>query len=43
MMASRFSLSLAAIKEAQPSGIKGLYILNVTIAPTMGPSVKVSL
>ncbi len=34
---------LAALKEAQPSGIKGEYIMNVTIAPTMGPSVKVTL
>lgn len=33
---------LAAIKEAQPSGIKGEYILSVSISPTMGPGVKVS-
>ncbi len=32
---------IAAIKEARPSGIKAEYILSVTIAPTMGPSVKV--
>ena len=32
---------MQGIKDAQPSGIKGLYILSVTIAPTMGPSVKV--
>ncbi len=34
---------IAAIKEAQPNGIKGLYILSVSIAPTMGPSLKVTL
>ncbi|MDD4318832.1 MAG: 50S ribosomal protein L1 [Candidatus Peribacteraceae bacterium] len=34
---------IAAIKEAQPSGIKGEYIASVWIAPTMGPSVRVQL
>lgn len=34
---------LQAIKEAQPSGIKGEYIASVWISPTMGPSVKVQL
>lgn len=34
---------IAAIKEAQPGGIKGVYIVNVTVAPTMGPSLKVTL
>jgi large subunit ribosomal protein L1 len=32
-----------AVKEAQPSGIKAVYILSVTIAPTMGPGVKVEI
>jgi len=32
---------LQAVKEAQPSGIKGIYILSVTVAPTMGPGIKV--
>ena len=34
---------IAAIKEAQPTGIKGEYIRSVSIAPTMGPGIKVNL
>ena len=34
---------LQAVKDAQPSGIKGEYILSVSISPTMGPGVKVQL
>jgi large subunit ribosomal protein L1 len=34
---------LQAIKDAQPSGIKGVYILSVTICPTMGPGIRVQL
>lgn len=34
---------MLAVKEAKPSGIKGEYILTVSISPTMGPSVKVQL
>ncbi|MDD5041519.1 MAG: 50S ribosomal protein L1 [Candidatus Peribacteraceae bacterium] len=34
---------LHAVKEAQPSGIKGEYIASVTVAPTMGPGLKLSL
>lgn len=34
---------LLAIKEAQPSGIKGIYIITVTITPTMGPGIRVQL
>lgn len=32
---------LKAIKEAKPNGIKGEYIQTITLAPTMGPGVKV--
>lgn len=32
---------LAALNEAKPTGIKGEYILSVTLAPTMGPGVRV--
>lgn len=32
---------LQAIKEAQPAGIKGVYVLSVAITPTMGPGVRV--
>lgn len=34
---------MAAIQEAKPSGIKGEYIASVTIAPTMGPGLRVQL
>jgi large subunit ribosomal protein L1 len=34
---------LQAIKEAKPSGIKGEYIASVTVAPTMGPGIKLEL
>ncbi len=34
---------IAAVKEAQPSGIKGEYILTVNVAPTMGPGVRIQL
>lgn len=34
---------LHAVKEAQPSGIKGEYIASVTVAPTMGPGIKLEL
>lgn len=32
---------LAAVDEARPTGIKGLYITSISIAPTMGPGVMV--
>jgi len=32
---------LQAIKDAQPNGIKGLYIKSVSIAPSMGPGLKI--
>ena len=34
---------IAAVKEAQPAGIKGEYIRSVSVAPTMGPGMKVQL
>ena len=34
---------MAAVNDAKPVGIKGSYILSLTIAPTMGPSVKIAL
>lgn len=34
---------MQGLDEARPSGIKGAYILSLTIAPTMGPGVKVAL
>jgi len=42
-LAENLDVLLTAIKEAQPTGIKGAYILSVSISPSMGPSIKVAL
>ncbi|MBU0458283.1 50S ribosomal protein L1 [Patescibacteria group bacterium] len=34
---------LKSIKEAKPAGIKGNYILSATIAPSMGPGIKIEV
>ncbi len=34
---------MQAIKDAKPSGIKGVYMLSVSINPTMGPGIKVTV
>ena len=34
---------LSALEEARPSGIKNAYILSLTVAPTMGPGIKVQM
>ncbi len=34
---------LQALEEARPAGIKNSYILTMSLAPTMGPGVKVAL
>ena len=34
---------MQAIKDAEPSGIKGIYIQSVTICPSMGPGIKIEL
>lgn len=34
---------IAAINEAKPSGIKATYIKTISVAPTMGPGVKVKI
>lgn len=42
-LGENLSAIIQAIKEAQPSGIKGEYIASVSISPTMGPSIRVQL
>jgi len=34
---------LEAVKRARPEGIKGPYILSVTLSSTMGPGIKVQI
>ena len=38
-----FLAVLDAIKKAKPEGLKGAYIQRITLAPTMGPGVKVDV
>ncbi len=33
---------MEAIRKAKPASSKGTYLQNVTVAPSMGPGVKVS-
>jgi len=40
-LAENLTTLLDAIKEARPTGIKGVYIRSVTITPTMGPGIRV--
>ena len=42
-LAENLETLLNAIKEARPTGIKSTYILSITIAPTMGPGIRVSM
>jgi len=38
-----FETFVAAVKKAKPSSAKGVFIKNITLTSSMGPSVKVSL
>lgn len=38
-----FLTVLDALKKAKPEGLKGAYIQRITLAPTMGPGVKVDV
>jgi len=40
-LAENLETLLTAVKEAQPVGIKGIYIKSITIAPSMGPGIKI--
>ncbi len=42
-LAENLKALMAGIEEARPSGIKNTYVISVTIAPTMGPGVKIQL
>ncbi len=41
-LADNFQTLMDAINKARPSAVKGQFIRSVTIAPTMGPGVKVN-
>ena len=41
-LADNFQSLMDAILKARPSAVKGQYIRSVTLAPTMGPGVKVN-
>ena len=42
-LADNFQALMAAINKAKPSSLKGQYIKSVTLAPTMGPGVKLNV
>ena len=42
-LADNFQTLMDAINKAKPSSLKGQYIRSVTLAPTMGPGVKVNV
>ena len=42
-LADNFQTLMDAINKAKPSSLKGQYIKSVTLAPTMGPGVKVNV
>lgn len=42
-LADNFQTLMDAINKAKPSSLKGQYIKSVTLAPTMGPGVKVNI
>jgi len=41
-LADNFQTLMDAINKAKPAAVKGQYLKSVTIAPTMGPGVKVN-
>ena len=41
-LADNFQTLMGAIAKAKPSTLKGQYLRSVTIAPTMGPGVKLN-
>ena len=41
-LADNFQTLMGAINKAKPSTLKGQYLRSVTVAPTMGPGVKIN-
>ena len=41
-MTDNFQTLMEAIIKAKPAALKGQYLRSVTIAPTMGPGVKLN-
>ena len=41
-LADNFQTLMGAINKAKPAALKGQFLRNVTIAPTMGPGVKIN-
>ncbi len=41
-LADNFQTLMEAVLKAKPSTLKGQYLKSVTIAPTMGPGVKIN-
>ena len=41
-LAENFQTLMGAINKAKPSTLKGQYLRSVTVAPTMGPGVKIN-
>ena len=42
-LADNFQTLMDAIVKARPSSLKGTYLKNVTLAPTMGPGVRLNI
>jgi large subunit ribosomal protein L1 len=42
-LADNFQALMDAILKARPSTVKGAYLKSITLAPTMGPGVRVSV
>ncbi|PIP18061.1 MAG: 50S ribosomal protein L1 [Parcubacteria group bacterium CG23_combo_of_CG06-09_8_20_14_all_35_9] len=38
-----FNIFIEAVRKAKPTGVKGIYIRNVSLCSSMGPSVKVGI
>ena len=41
-LADNFQTLMDAIIKARPSALKGQYLRSVTLAPTMGPGIKIN-